>query len=153
MSRRKRASCGVPGRITGAELLHELEAVAVGVEDVEDAHLVMELEHGADVDVLAPKTFGLRLDVVDVDRGDASVLLRLALRDRDVHLSALELRPAAFVVDVRLLEAELAGVERASRLEVADVVPDADHSASPGSSRSVFTFRRNSAALAPSAAR
>ena len=45
------------------ELLDELEPVPVGVEHVDDPHLVVDLEHGADVDALGAQAVGLGLDV------------------------------------------------------------------------------------------
>src|SRR5712691_5032987 len=84
---------------------------------------------------------------------DAAVFLRLALCEADLHSVALELRPGAIAVHIRLLEPELVLVERTSCLEVADVVPDRRHSARPGSSRKFLTSRRNSAPVAPSIAR
>ena len=45
-------SAGEPLRII-VEGLRELDAIAVGVEDVDDPHLPGELEHGADFDALA----------------------------------------------------------------------------------------------------
>src|SRR3954464_9794881 len=85
--------------------------------------------------------------------GDAAVLLRLALGETDLHAVSLELDPAAVRIDVRLVEPELARVERTAGLEVSHLVPDGRQSARPGSSRNALTSRRNSAAVAPSIAR
>ena len=54
--------------------LRELDPVSVRVEDVEQAHLAVQLEHDADVDARGAQTLGLRLDVVDVDRGVSEAL-------------------------------------------------------------------------------
>src|SRR6476659_930860 len=117
----------------------------------------MELQDSADLDSFFAKPLGLRLDVVDVDRGDTGFVLlgRRALGDRDLHLAALEPRPAPLLVEVGLLEAELFGVEDARRLQVSHLVPDLDgaHSIKPGSSRNALTVRRKSAAVAPSRVR
>src|SRR5918994_2857519 len=122
MSLRKRTSCRFPRLIT-AELLDELHAVAVRVEHVEKPHLVVELEDGADVDVLGAKPLRLRLGIVDVDRRYSPVL-RLSLCQRDLHVAPLELRPTSLVVEVRLGEAELVRVERSRGGQVAYAVPD-----------------------------
>ena len=72
---------------------------------------------------------------------------------RDLHLAALEPRPALLPVDERLLEAERLAVERAAGVEVAHAVPDGHQSASAGLSTSCFSVRRKSAPTAPSIAR
>ena len=61
----------------------------------------------------------------------------LALRDGDLHLAALQARPPLLPVDERLLEAERLAVERATRFEVADEVPDGHRvtGPAPGSRR------------------
>ena len=64
------------------ELLGELDPVPVGVVDVEQAHLALELEDDPDVHAGVAQAVGLRLQVVDVDVRDAAVLLRLALGER-----------------------------------------------------------------------
>src|ERR671936_160712 len=137
------------------KLLRKLDAVPVRVVDIEQAHLAVELEHGADLDPLAAQPVGLGLDVVDIDRRDARLLVRLAFGERDLHPPALEARPAPLVVDVRLRDPELLRVERAPRLEVAHVVPDLNRHQSirPGSSRKALTVLRKSAAVAPSSER
>src|SRR5688572_16781004 len=116
MSRRNRMSCRLP-RLINAELLDELQAVAVGIEDVQQPHLVVDLEHGPDLDVVRAEPLGLALRVVDVDRRDAG-LLRLTLCECDPHPAALELRPPALGVEVRLGEPELPGVEVPRRCEI-----------------------------------
>src|SRR5206468_2137543 len=95
----------------------------VRVEDIEQAQLLVELDHRADVDVQTAKAVGLGPHVFDVDRRDAA-LFRITLGDRDLHASALHLRPAAVGVEVRLGETELAGVEAARVVDAADAVPD-----------------------------
>src|SRR5579884_516666 len=148
------ASAFDPRRITIAsvlERLRELDAVAVRIEDVDDPHLPGQLEHGADLDALAAQPVGVRLHVVDVDHRHAR-LRRLALRERDLHRAALELRELVLPVDVRLVEAQQPLVEVAAAVEVADEVPD-PHSASAGSSTNCLTVRRKSAPSAPSTAR
>src|SRR5262249_45238623 len=136
-------------------VLRELDAVAVGVVDIQEAHLVVELEHGSDVDALAAQPFSLRLDVVDVDRRDAGVFVGIALGERDLHFAVHQPCPAALFVEIGLREAELVGVEVARGVEVSHVVPDLNrlHSIRPGSSRKALTVRRKSAAVAPSRAR
>src|SRR4029078_9837320 len=133
------------------QVLRELDAVPVGVVDVEQAHMAMELEHRADVDALVAQALRLGLQVIDVHVRDAA-LLGLALRDRDHHLAALQPGPALLPVDVCLLEAEGLAVERPARVEIAHAVPDG-HSASAGLSTSCFSVRRKSAPTAPSIAR
>src|SRR5206468_9487166 len=86
----------------------------------------------------------------NVDGGDAAVLLRVALGDRDVDPIAVQLRPARVVVDERLGEAKLLRIERAPGVEILDLVPDLHQSISPGSSRNALTVPRNCAAVAPS---
>src|SRR4051812_1102661 len=156
MSPRNRASPGAAGRITGSvvrDILRELDAVPVRVEDVEQPHLAVELEHDADLDALGPQPVRLRLHVLDVHVRDPA-LLRLPLGERDLHRPALEPGPAAVPVDVRLLEAELVAVEGAAGVEIPHSVPDGHlYNASAGSSRKVLTVRRKSAASAPSTAR
>ena len=83
----------------------------------------MQLEDGAHLDVVLTEPVGLGFHVVDVDRRHAAVL-RLLLGECDLHRSALELGPAAGLVEVRLLEAELARVPLARSVEVADAVPN-----------------------------
>jgi hypothetical protein len=46
------------------------------------------------------------------------------LGDRNLHLSALELRPPLLPVDVGLLEPQRFAVEHAAGVEVADEIPD-----------------------------
>ena len=53
-----------------------------------------------------------------------AAFLGLALGDGDLHLAALEARPALLPVDERLLEAERLAVEGAAGIEVAHAVPD-----------------------------
>jgi hypothetical protein len=84
---------------------------------------------------------------------NSGILLRLALGEADLHSVAFELQPAAVGIDVGLFETQLARIEGAAGLEVADLVPDGSQRASPGSSRKVFRSRRNSAPVAPSTAR
>src|SRR5512132_2894767 len=84
---------------------------------------------------------------------DAAVLLWLTLGQADFRAVPFELRPAVGRIEVCHLEAELLRVEGAGGVEIADVVPDRCHKASPGSSRKAFTSRRNSAPVAPSTAR
>jgi len=55
---------------------------------------------------------------------DAAVL-GLAFCETDFHPAPREARPAAVRVEVRLLEAKRVAVEPAPRLQVANVVPDA----------------------------
>src|SRR5262245_45534676 len=111
----------------------------------------MQLEHGADFDLLVPQVVGLALRVHDVDARDRPFGERLALGEGDLRDSALELDPV--LVHLGLGEAQLSFVERARRVEVPDAVPDPRHRARPGSSSSVFSSRRNSDAFAPSTAR
>src|SRR5512132_729986 len=122
MSRRNRTSCRLPRLIT-PKLLDQLDAIAVRIENVQQPYLVVDLQDRADLDILGAKPLRLRLRVVDVDRRD-TCFLRLALGQRDLHGAAFKLGPAATLVQVRLREAELAGVEAASRVEVANEVPD-----------------------------
>src|SRR4029453_4490563 len=126
MSRRNRTSWRLPRLIT-PKLLDELHPIAVGIEDVQQPHFVVDLEHGADLDVLGAKALCLGLRVFDVERRDAG-LLGLAFSKGDLHGAPFELCPPAALVEVRLGEAQLVGVEAASRLEVANEVPD-PHSA------------------------
>ena len=56
-------------------LLGELEPVAVRVEDVDQPHRPVQLEHGADLDARLGQPLALGLDVVDVDRRDRAFLL------------------------------------------------------------------------------
>src|SRR5919106_6802830 len=56
------------------DVLPELDAVAVRVDDLEQTHLAVELEHDADVDALLAQAFSLCLDVVDLYVRDAAVL-------------------------------------------------------------------------------
>src|SRR5690242_1776996 len=127
---------GTSLRLSG-NLFGKLDAIAVRVVDVEQPHLSMELEDRSDLDPLGAEAVGFGLDVTNVHGRDAGLLLRLALRDRDLHLSAQQPRPAAFLVHVGLHEAELVDVEGAACVEVAHVVPDLNrvHSIRPGSSR------------------
>jgi hypothetical protein len=105
----------------------------------------VQLEHGADLDLLVAQVIGLGHHVDDVDARDRPVNDRLTLGERDLHSIAFELGPV--VVRAGLGEAQLARVERPGRVEIGDPVPDARHNARPGSSSSVFSSRRNSAAL------
>src|SRR5918912_2093005 len=148
------ASTASSGGSAAAELFGKLDPVAVRIEDVEQAHLAVQLEDDADVDAAVAKVVRDALDVVDVDVRDRSVGLRLPFRESDLRPAALELRPASVVIHVGLGEAELVRVEVARRDEVADVVPDERrHSASPGSSTNSLTVVRNCAPVAPSTAR
>src|SRR5918992_2716568 len=122
MSFKKRTSWRFP-RLIIPQLLDELDAIPVWIEHVQEPDLVVELEHGSDLDVRGAQALGLRLHVVDVDRRDAR-LLRLTLGERDPHLAALELRPARLVVQVGLGEAELVRVEGARGGKIPDAVPD-----------------------------
>src|SRR5687767_7204572 len=155
MSRRKRTSCWPPSRIIASRLLGdvlaELDAVAVRVDDLEQAHLAVELEHDAHLDPLGSEPRRFLLHVLDLDVRD-SPLLRLAGRQRDLHAASLELRPAVGRVEHQLREAEAVAVEPARRVEVAHRVPDR-HSARPGSSRNALTSSRNRAPSAPSTVR
>ena len=94
--------------------MNELDAISIGIEHVEQANLAVELEHGADLDLVSPQPVALGLHVVDVHGRHAAVLLRLPLGERDLHLAPLQLRPAVVLVVVRLGEAQLA----AERVEV-----------------------------------
>ena len=87
-----------------ADFLRELDSVAVGVVDVDEPHLPVQLDDRADVDALRAQPLGLRPEVRTRPRDSA--LLAARLRERDLHLAALELRPARRPVDERLLEAE-----------------------------------------------
>src|SRR5918992_4283493 len=100
MSRRKRTSWRLPRLIT-TELLHELDAVPVRIEHVEEPHLVVDLEHRPDLDVVRAEPLRLCLRVVDVDCRDACVL-GLAFCERNAHLPPLELGPASVRVQVGL---------------------------------------------------
>src|SRR4029453_16552808 len=122
MSRRNRTSCRLPRLIT-PKLFDELHPIAVRIEHIEQPHLVVDLEHCAHLDALGAKALRLGFGVVDVDRRYAGVL-GLALGKGDLHGTAFELGPPAALIQVRLGEAELARVEAASRLEVANQVPD-----------------------------
>src|SRR5579859_4189882 len=165
MSRRKRWSCGPPGRITAGDygsartkrrisvlrsdqILRELDAVAVRVIDVEQAYVAVQLEHRPDRDTRLAQTCRLGPDVLDVDVCDTAVL-RLAFGQRDLHLASLKARPALLPVDEELLEPECVAVEGATCIEVAHAVPHR-HSASAGLSTSAFSVRRKSAPTAPS---
>src|SRR5579864_220984 len=132
MSRRKRTSCGPAWRITTGslgELFRKLQAVAVRVEDVQQAHLAMQLEDDSDLDAFGSQLVRDLLHVGHVDVRDAAVFLRLALRKPDRRTRAFERRPTLLVVHSRFVEAELARVELACRSEVANVVPDRGHAA------------------------
>ena len=48
----------------------QLDAVAVGIEDVDEAHLARQLDDDADPNVFAAQALGLGLHVLDVERGD-----------------------------------------------------------------------------------
>src|SRR4051794_8141292 len=137
-------------------MLRELNAVAVRVEDVDEAHLAGEVEDDTNLDTLLTQLVGLDLHVGDVDHRDAP-FARLTLGERNAHRSVLELRPLVVPVDEGLLEAEHALVESAAEVEIADEVPDARrrlaHSARAGSSTNCLTVRRKSAPSAPSTAR
>src|SRR5262249_54231394 len=137
----------------GGDVFCELDAVAVRIEHVQEAHLAVQLEDDADLDALVAELICRGLDVRDVDVRDAAVLLRLPLGEPDLHRAALELRPPVVGIEERLREAELVPVERAAPVEVPHVVPDGHYRARPGSSRSCFTVARNSAPVAPSTAR
>src|SRR5919206_4506948 len=106
------------------KLLGKLDAISVGVVDVEQPHLAVQLEDDADLDSRRPKPLRLRLHVLDVDVRDAAVLLRLALREADLHLASAELRPAALGVEVGLREAEDVAVEPAGHVSGPHVAPD-----------------------------
>src|SRR5215216_6397261 len=123
MSFRNRTSCGFPRLIT-SKLFDELQAIAVRVEDVEEADLVVDLEHGSDLDTLGAKPLRLRLGVVDVDRRHPR-LFGLSLSERDLHAGPLEVGPALVLVEVRLGEAQLVGVEGTRGRQVTNAVPDA----------------------------
>src|SRR5205823_401803 len=131
----------------------KLEAIAVCVEDVEEAHRAVQLEDDADIDSRPTQLVCDPFHVVDVDVRDAAVLLWLAFGKTDRGSVPLQRRPALFLVRRRLEKAELLDVERARRVEIAHVVPDRRHNASPGSSRNCFTVMRNWAPVAPSTAR
>src|SRR6266567_1094252 len=88
------------------ERLRELDAVAVGVEHVDDAHLAGELDHCADLDVLGAQPIGLGLDVVDVDHCHPAAGVGVALGDGDVHRASPEGRPAFVKIDEGLFEPE-----------------------------------------------
>src|SRR5439155_7286387 len=108
---------------SGSQVLRQLQAVAVGVVDVQEPDLAVQLEHDTDVDACRAQPLGLGADVVDVD-GRGPALLGLALGQRDLHLPALELGKARLGVVGRLGEAEDPGVEVPARMKVADSVPD-----------------------------
>src|SRR5581483_8813487 len=99
-----------------------------------------------------PQLVGSRLDIRDVDVGDAAVGRRLAFGEADLGGAAHEPCPAALVVHVRLHEPEPLLVEAHARIQVAHRVPD-DHSASPGYSSVAFNVCRKPAPAAPSTAR
>src|SRR5918994_6336438 len=155
MSRRKRTSCWPPSRIIASRLfgdvLAELDAVAVRVDDLEQPHLAVQLEHDPHFDPFGSQPRGLLLHVVDLDVRD-SPLLRLASRQRDLHPTSLQLRPALARVEHQLGEAQPVAVELPRRVEVAHGVPDRQ-SARPGSSRNALTSSRNRAPSAPSTVR
>src|SRR6478736_3683328 len=150
MSRRKGTSRAPPDLIIAAslwrsgKLFGKLDAVAVGVVDIEHAHLAVQLQHRADLDALGAEAVCFGLDVRHVHGRYSGLALGLALRDRDIHRAALQRRPAACLVEVGLPEAELLGVERAAGFEISYSVPDLDraHSIRPGSSRNALTVRR-----------
>src|SRR5579884_3996775 len=102
-------SCGPPRRTNDrasvVEGLGELNAIAIRVEYVAEAHLSCQLQDDADVDLFGAEAVRFGLDVLDVDHRDARLALRrgLALGDGDVHLVARELRPAVVEVDERLV--------------------------------------------------
>src|SRR5918994_6436748 len=155
MSRRKRTSCWPPSRIIGlglpADVLAELDAVSVQVDDLEQAHLAVQFEHDPHLAPLGAQARGLRLHVVDLDVRDAA-LLRLAGGQRDLHPAPLELRPTVVRVEHQLGEAKPVAIETARGVEVPHRVPDGQ-SARPGSSRNAFTSSRNRALSAPSTVR
>src|SRR5437588_12476805 len=88
------------------KLLRKLDAVSVRIEDVEQAHLAVQLDDDADLDALGAQPLGLRLQIVHVDVRHTAVPLRLALRETDVHLAVPQLRPAGPRVDGGLRAAE-----------------------------------------------
>src|SRR5918995_733134 len=155
MSRRKRTSCWPPSRIIESrvlgDVLAELDAVPVGVDDLEQAHLAVQLEHDAHLHPLGPQARRFVLHVLDLDVRD-SPRFRLAGRQRALQAAPFQLRPAVGGVEHQLREAEPVAVELPRRVEVADRVPDRQ-SARPGSSRSAFTSSRNRAPSAPSTVR
>src|SRR3954452_4391868 len=126
MSRRKRTSWMSTGRSTGAlQLLRELDAVAVGVVDVEEAHHALrDLDDDADLDALVAQAVGLCLHVLDVDVRYDAVVARVALGEADLHRAALQVRPALLEVDGHLLELQRVAIEATGVVEALDVVPD-----------------------------
>src|SRR5580765_6368557 len=129
MSRRNRTSCTSTGRsispsvltIRSSQLLRKLDPVAVGVEDIEQPHLTLQLEDDADLDAGRAQPVGLRFQVCNVDVGDAAVLARFPFGEPDLHGTVLEQRPALVEVDARLLEAERVAVEASPAFEVTHV--------------------------------
>src|SRR5215471_14455618 len=158
MSRRKRVSWRSMVRsMWSLELLRELDPVAVGIVDVEQAYLARQLEDDPDLHADLTQPLRLALEVAHIDMCDTG-LRRLALCEPDLHLTASEVRPARLEIDGDLLEPEHLPVETAALVEVADVVPDGrrhprSYRASPGSSRLSLSVRRKAAAGAPSTAR
>src|SRR5690242_8174772 len=101
----------IGSRMPKLESLRELDAVAVGIEDVDEQHLAGDLDDRADLDALVTQAGGLGPDVRDVHHRHARVRVGVALRERDVHFPVREGRPALVEIDRRLLEAEQAAVE------------------------------------------
>src|SRR5207249_215311 len=101
------------------------------------------------------QALGFTLHVGDRDHGNAALLVRLPFAQIHLGISVTEEGPAPLLVELLLLEPQRLDEERATRVEVADAVPDHSflHSISPGSSRNALRSSRNSAAGAPSTAR
>src|SRR5262249_30409266 len=134
-----KASAAVAGRAL-VEILRQLDSVAVLVVDVQQPNLAVELQDYPDFDALAPQALGLGLHVLDLDDRHAALLVGLTLAEVDLGVPVPQQRPAAILIEALLLETERLGEEDASRLEVADAVPD--HNISPGSSRNAFRSSR-----------
>src|SRR6185437_16029016 len=114
-----------PRTASGLELLRQLDAIAVRVVDVEQAHdALRDLDDSADLDAFLPEALGLAFHVVDVDMRDCAVGLGIAFGEADLHRAVPEMRPAFGEVDGDLLETERLAIERARRIELPDVVPD-----------------------------
>src|SRR5829696_498791 len=144
--------------LTVSDVFGKLDAVAVRVEDVQQADRAGDLEDDADVDAGFAQAVGLGFQIFDLESGDHLFLaplaatLELALGEGDLEAVTDHPRPPVLLVFVDLFKAERALVEVLRRLEIGDAVPDV-HSARPGSSRNDLTVARNSDAVAPSTER